>query len=255
MVEKKTRKKVAKKGVKKSTKKSTKKVAKKAVPVTKEESPQKKSFAGTIALISMILVILLILGALVLVPKYSAKKQLTDDMYNNFQFKEWEDGFWTVNVEVNAVPYSILLYHHAREVDYIPLDQKAVDLINGIANQVQATGNGTLYLTMNPQAPAGIGIAGVELAKILGQKFDIYNIPITAAFSRPLANNSNIPVVTCEDAVDDVFVIYLRESEPALVGVPDGFDQCIVVQGSDANETIMAADRLIYGLFTIIPAN
>lgn len=239
--------------VKKTTpkKKSVRKKATKKAPVT----PKERNVNPTIALIVAIVLLGTVLFVLIYVPKHAEQRELERNSYNNYEFKEWEGGLWTVNVEVNGIPMSILMHYHPQEVDTIPVEQEAVDIINAAATKVAVTGKGRLFLTMNPDAPGGVVIAGVELAKVLGEKFNIYNIPTKASFSRPKENYSGVPVVTCEDAVNDTYVIYIREHDNDFVGVPEGFPQCIVVQGTDINQTIKAADRFVYALFNIIPAS
>ncbi len=94
-------------------------------------------------------------------------------------------------------------------------------------------------------------MAGVEIAKVTGEKFGMYNIPTKAAFSKQPENNvENIPVVTCNDADADTVVIWIKEKGDDLVALPQ--PNCIVLQGTTANETVTVADRFIYELFGIM---
>jgi hypothetical protein len=237
-----------KKPVKKSVKASTLKNDDAVV------RPKKSSKATLITVVS-VLVVLTVFAALIFVPELLQKQKQEDSKYNNFEFEQYEDGLWGVRVEVNTNPYLVLMHYHPTEVDTIKVEQGAVDVINALATKVAVTGEGQVYITMDPDAPAGLAIAGVELAKVLGEKYGIYNIPTKAAFSKPKEGfGQSIPIITCQDAVNDTFVVYIREAENEYVGVPQDFNQCIVVQGSSANETIRVADRLVYALFNIIPA-
>lgn len=250
-------KKLTKKSSKKSAKKSSTRSIKDETPADAASGSPETKRPSALPLIVAISLVVVIALALVLVPKYHERRQLQQDMYNNFPFKQWDDGSWSVNVEVNGVPYTVLMHYHPTEVDTIPLSQQSVDVINALASMVSKTGKGKLYITMNPDAPGGVAIAGVELAKVLGEKFNLYNIPTKAAFSMPKEGfGTMVPVITCADAVNDTVVIYIREHNTTdLVDIPDGYPHCIVVQGTDANETIKAADRFVYGLFNVIPPN
>ena len=240
---------------KKAAKKSRKAASKKATKKSSEEKSSEDAgggasrhawwyLAGALLVIAGILVIGFISGG--------GSDRGCDEEYNNFCFIQQND-LWSFRVMVNGQPYRIAVHHLPEELEDIPVESNAVDTLDGLATMVNQTGNGRLFITMNPDAPSGVALGGVELAKVLGERYDIYDIPTRAALTKPPANvTKETPIVDCSDAGGDTFVIYLREHDRNYVGIPEGHSQCIVVQGTDADEVVKSADRLLYGLMGVM---
>jgi len=249
--------------------KSTKKAAKKAVPKkaakktsSKKKAPSKKESAkpegkkeGTKAvwyLVGALVVIaaILVIGAWTSVDQDPGND--CDEEYNNFCFIEQND-LWSVRVMVNGQPYRVAVHHLPGELEDIPVDPQAVETIQALSTMANQTGDGRLFITMNPEAPSGVAIAGVEIAKITGERYDIYDIPTRAGLTkRPESVSKDTPIVDCSSSGNETFVVYLREHDQNYVGVPEQYPQCIVIQGTDADEVVKSADRFLYALFGVM---
>lgn len=245
----------------KSSKKTAKKAAKKKTssrkkaPAKKESAkPEGKNEGGKAVwyLVGALVVIaaILVIGAWDSVD--NGASQGCDAEYNNFCFVQ-QDDLWSVRVMVNGQPYRIAVHHLPEELEDIPVDPKAVETIQALSTMVNQTGEGRLFITMNPEAPSGVAIAGVEIAKITGERYDIYNIPTRAGLTKkPESVSKETPIVDCSSSGNETFVVYLREHDQNYVGVPEQYPQCIVIQGTDADEVVKSADRFLYALFGVM---
>ncbi|MBN1275521.1 hypothetical protein JXA12_04495 [Candidatus Woesearchaeota archaeon] len=181
-----------------------------------------------------------------------------DDLssYNNYDLAKREDGLWYVRIVVNDQPYQVAMHHHPIEVELIPAEQDAVDVIRVMANRAAKGYDSEAIIAMDPEAPGALVIAGVEIARVVGEKFNIFNIPTSSAFTKqPTSGATATPVLDCRDADEDTAVILIRVADDDRVAVPTNHPTCVVVQATTANKTIQAADRFVYALFGVIPAS
>jgi hypothetical protein len=249
-----------------STRKKTVSPVKKAAQSTQAQvAPSAKMTRRSLVFIILaIAVVGLFFAALIIVPKMTAKRAQSENSYNNFEIVRGDDGFWYIRVAVNKQPYLVVLHHHPRELESIAINNNATEALNALATMVKVTGNGELFITMDPDEDSSLAIAGFELAKVLGKKTlqsgeaSVFNIPTAFTYTKgyvsTAANNSeqNRPVVTCQDATNTTFVILVKTGNLTAVAPARGYPQCIIVQGSNASETVKAADRLVYDLFNVM---
>ena len=238
---------VKKKAVKKTSKKKSAKKVVEAEVVTEEKH---KPIAPWISLLVMIFIVAAIMLLFSFGPKLRA--QGDDDLYNNFNFEE-VDGLWKVHLEINEVPYGILFHHHPTELELIPVQEGTADVVRTLANHIAAGGQGRLYIVLNPDDPADMAIAAVDIAKVTGEKFGIYDIPTQVAMikSSPKVSAST-PVITCNDASPEQVVVWIKTKGDNLVASAADNPYCIVLQSTVANQSTMVADRFVYELFGIM---
>ncbi|MFP4524257.1 MAG: hypothetical protein ACLFO2_03025 [Candidatus Woesearchaeota archaeon] len=246
----------------KQPEKSAKKAAKKAAPKksakktsTKKASVEPEGKKESTKAVWYLVGALVVIAAILVIGAWSSMDPASEDCdeeYNNFCFIE-QDDMWSVRVMVNGQPYRVAVHHLPEELEDIPIDPKAVETVQALSTMVNQTGDGRLFITMNPEAPSGVVIAGVEIAKITGERYDIYNIPTRVGLTkRPESVSEDTPIVDCSSSGEDTFVIYLREHDRNYVGVPEQYPQCLVIQGTDADEVVKSADRFLYALFGVM---
>ncbi|RME53914.1 hypothetical protein D6783_00430 [Candidatus Woesearchaeota archaeon] len=168
-----------------------------------------------------------------------------DFTYNYFPFERLGD-FWVTSISVEGRPYAIQLYYHPSEVENISFDPAAKALIVDKRPK-------RLFVALDPDAGSVPVIAGVEIAKITGTGNQILNIPTRSAFfGRPPAQNAEGLVVTCDTADENTTVVWIHVGEQTRVAASG---DCILVEGATAQETVRAADRLVFALLGIMPEN
>lgn len=229
---------------KKTTKKASKKAAEK----------QETASAQTLGPWAMLFITLTVVAAvLVLLSLTSRGKDQCEYVYNQFCFDQTEDGLWTAHMDINGVPYSIAFHHYPSSLEAIPVQEGAAQLVRGLSNHIAAGGQGQLYIALNPDDPADMAIAAIEISKVTGDKNNIYNIPTRVAMIKASPNVAqDTPIITCKDAKQDQLVVWLKTKGENLVALAPENPYCIVLQATTANESIQVADRFVYELFGIM---
>ncbi|MBT3985342.1 hypothetical protein HOD38_01315 [archaeon] len=145
----------------------------------------------------------------------------------------------------------IPVYFEGDEQEYIltmRTDPASVEDIPLSGNLAQRIANDeAVYITIDPyQDLKGKTVVAVyELMNILDNEL-IYNLPTYTTVSEEYENKT---VVQCGHANDANTVIFVTLGETTQV-YADGF--CIIVEGTDEDELIRAADRLAYHLLGIM---
>jgi len=197
----------------------------------KEQEEPDKKLSPTFSFLIVVGAIILIFVATLLVSRFFLTENYS---YNGFEFVK-RGNFWVIEIQKGAQPYHIELYYHPSELEDLVVEKNIEDII--LDNHPSK-----VYITLNPRLSSTAVIAGTEIAKILGERNHIFNIPTSGALTEP---SNNQPVITCENATGQTSVIWIKTGPNNIIYSED---ECIIIQGSDSNETIRLADRFVYGL-------
>ena len=208
--------------------------------MTTEASPWK-------AFVAIGILALLLVSAAVY-QSWKNQRVIAQNRYNGFDFAEAQGGLWVTRIQVGSQPYDIPFYHHPRELEGIVVrDHDADDLLTRANRTVRQ-----VYLSVDPDAGAKVAaIAGVEIARIAGSKYDLLNLPTTGALTRPANVTVEYPILTCEDATNETVVIQLAPDPTANAIVRNG--NCVILFYRNADDAIRVADRYAYMLLGIMP--
>lgn len=185
--------------------------------------------------------------ALVYVPKFLHEQEVEGNKYNGFSFYEGDDGFWYTVVQKGAQPYEIPFYYHPRELEGIVVEPGVRDKFFDMA-----ANNGAIYIVVDPDSDSKSVVAGVEIAKITGQGYQLLNVPTYSAFSKEPSNltvNVETPIMDCTAANNQTLVVGLVLSSRNVV-YSQGY--CVRLEAASYDEMIMVADRLMYNLLGIM---
>tara|TARA_Y100000310_G_C20683607_1_gene817600 strand:+ start:1070 stop:1678 length:609 start_codon:yes stop_codon:yes gene_type:complete len=105
-----------------------------------------------------------------------------------------------------------------------------------------------VFITIDPYTnlTATTAIAALEIDGVVDNEL-LYNKTVASAMT---SEYEDYPVITCDMANSDYSVIYLVLGDETAV-YSDNY--CIVVEGTDEDELIRAADRLVLHLLQIMP--
>ncbi len=150
------------------------------------------------------------------------------------------ESYITLLVGIDAVPYTINLRNDPLSLEDIPVEG---NVNTRIFDDTQA------WITINPEAEltGKTTVAALEIDKIIDNEY-LYEIPVSSAMTQEYGE---YPVKTCLDATSDETVIYLTLGSETLVYTDE---YCIIVVGTDEDEIIRAADRLVLTLLGIMKA-
>ncbi len=165
--------------------------------------------------------------------------------YNGFLFQKGMYA-WYSKIRVGDLVYDVSFVYGPKEVDDIPVLGEVNDLILKAKE---------IYITTEPDYPSRIGKAQVEISKITSPRtssFGILNIPTINTVTyipEEIKGKVGYPEITCKNASANKSVIYLKiGSETKIYNK----SYCVVVEGSNDEDVVRAADRLIYNLLGII---
>jgi hypothetical protein len=209
--------------------------------VEKEESKN-----STLTFIVLASILVLVLLGIVFVPRYFAAKEKQENTYNGFEFTQ-DGDFWFTVVSKGDQPFSIPFYYHPKDLEDVVVEQ-------GIRDKFFAMqGNGSIFIAVDPEAGNNkVVIAGVEIAKITGDRYGLLNVPTKSAFLREPASatvNTQTPILNCANATPNRLIVVLIESDKNLAS---SRGNCVILESRDYNESVRVADRTMYHLLGIM---
>jgi hypothetical protein len=212
----------------------------------KKEPAIKAVKTGTFIIICAVIAIV-VLGS-VLIPRYIKNRTFENNKYNNFEFVKTDDGYWMTVVQKGPQSYQIPFYYHPRDLEDIAVEQNLRAKFFAIKDN-----KGQIYITLDPDSSDNkIVIAGVEIARITGGKYDLLNVPTRSAFIKQPNNqtaDTGTPIVTCKDANNKNLVIWLTISKLNVIS-SEGY--CIKLEAKTYEDLVRGADRLMYHLMGIM---
>lgn len=168
--------------------------------------------------------------------------------YNGFVFVRTEQ-FWETLVSKRVIDQSgnivsrpdtefqLSLYYDPRSLEHIPVQMNPADIL----------GRSLLVLSYDPLLDSNTAIAGVEVGKVLGDRYGIINIPVQQAVFAEY--EGSFPVFSCDNATSSIGVIEFRVGESPSV-TQDG--DCIVLEATTTRELIAVADRFVLSLLGVM---
>jgi hypothetical protein len=204
-------------------------------PKATEKAEKGMQFVFILAIVTIILVIVGILGMRYILPKEKPETVT----YNQFTFTKTA-GSWYTQWQYNNELYTIPLRFNPYEVENISISE----MLNNSFNQQKIT-----YVTFDPTDSnmAYVALAASELSINLAQVMG-YNLSASCTTNETGAEScQNRTIAKCGDA--DKAVIYLKEDNETKVNITDS---CITIQGK-ALELTRAVDRVLYKIYGIMP--
>lgn len=171
---------------------------------------------------------------------YRSQNIVMENRVNGFDF--WESGeFWVTRIQVGTQPYDIPFYNHPRELTDIIVHEGVTDPLLKQTPQL-------VIISVDPDAGSQVVIAGVEIARLTGSRYDLLNLPTRSALSRA-QEGIDTQVITCDDATNDTVVLQFVNDPDANAIVKDG--NCIILFYKTQEDSVRVADRYAYALLGI----
>ncbi len=196
-------------------------------------------------------VLLSLIGILLAGGVYVFFSEPTTAVQDNYQYKNGETTFNVSKVSdtetyiplnigtLDTIGYTLVLRNDPLSLEDIPVE--------GSIN-TRIYGDEEIYVTLNPNADLSskATIAALEIDKIIDNEY-LYNIPVHSAMT--LENEQGYPVKSCYDGTDTTTIIWLTLGTETKVYTEE---YCIIIVGTDEDELIRAADRMVYQLLGIM---
>jgi hypothetical protein len=196
------------------------------------------------------IIAVLVIGVLAyVIASHNAPKKPQSNIlvYGNHSFVQGDDGNWYTQMTIRKTPYTLSFHYNPFEVENVTVDSLYTP--EKIKTFRQFHPNSTIYITMDPTQSSRLVIASVEIAKILGKAYNIYNYDVHSAITEPSDANTEIPVITCANATGSTMVIWITVDNSNQIS---SSSNCIIIEATDANETIRVADALAFRLLNIM---
>ena len=212
--------------------------------MTKKEVKDQSLLIGIIILIIIFGTVIFLIYNKTNNPK---EDEITVVEYNGFIFEK-HGNFWVTLLTIEDQfdgwkrDYEFTFHYNPFEVEHIETmkNSRNETVTPNLFLNVQ-----TIYLTTDPEYPAGVILGAVEIAKVLG---NIYEKEVKSATTRP-DNRTDAPVITCEDIGPDQRVIQLILGNSTRIYNNKG---CIIVEGTNTINVVKASERLAFEMLRIL---
>ncbi len=215
-----------------------------------EPAPDATSKRSLLFVIIIAVVIVLVIVAPLAYRAWQSRQLLTENRYNGFDFVEQQFGnltLWTTVIQARDQAYTIPFYFHPSETESVVMQPNITQRLR--RNDLQPE---VLYISFHPDAGSEAVIAGVEISRITGFRYNLLNIETHSALHEPVGSAETV-IITCEDATASTGVIFFEEGDHSLVTEDAQNPYCIRLQYKDPGDAKRVADRFIYGILRIMP--
>ena len=146
---------------------------------------------------------------------------------------------WFVNFDERGQPYLMTFYYHPSQVENITVVPDALR-VTELANLA----NSTLYITVPNNVPGEVGVAAIELTRVLGTRYNIANLNVKTA-----VYGTGPDQISCDNATGKTVIVSFEQG-PDAVYIQSV--NCIIVSASDAQRAVAVADAYTYRILGII---
>lgn len=203
-------------------------------------------------LVRVITVIIVVIAAIMLVPKMAT--YISDEsgkyMYNGFTFT-YDDSkhTWFIAYKVEDYIFPMDFRYDPRSVDEIPID----------IDKNMLVGNKAIYLVIDPinggTEERKMGIAAIEIVTKISNFFNIATKTALSEIPADVAPENydpeTMPIINCSASSPDIGVVIFRFAEETAVYQSEG-ENCYFIEGPTGDDLIRGADRVVYNVLGII---
>ncbi len=163
--------------------------------------------------------------------------------YRGFKFARL-NNVWLAKIDVKIDNRSLEVYDFA--IRYSPKELEDITIQPGVQERI--LNSGFVYYTTDPKLSSKAVVAIIEVGRAIGDKYNIFNKPSKSGLTKEV-EESNVTAITCQDATDNVVVMYFKLGEKTGVRSEGN---CILVEGETEWDIIRSSDRLLYQLLNIM---
>jgi len=228
-------------------KKTAKKTLKKEI--SKEISQNDEVSRNTKIIIGTFLFLLIAFGIIFAITRLIPKKDdsiLTSSnadycLENGYCFVKQGNMWYTQLQPVGQQKiYNLELRYDPKSVQDVAIDESAVKTV--LSSQ-------EVYLTVDPNMTGQTVIAMIELGRIIGTKYNLFNIPTAGALTS--SDEGNQTIITCNDATQNSTVLWFKTGSETKI-YKNSNQYCMIIQGTTEEDIMRAADRFVYQLVGIL---
>ncbi|MBC8495476.1 hypothetical protein H8D36_04950 [archaeon] len=199
----------------------------------------KKSNESKVWFIVIVIVICVVLIGSIYYSKHKVESQVNANNYHEFQFYyDQSSELWFTKIELNKVPYTIPYYFHPNELEDINVEEDVENIILVYRPK-------KIIISLPGDSSSDMAIAGIEIAKITGERYEVLNIKTVSAVNDLV---EGLPYATCDNASQEVVVISFKKSNRNTVY---GYNRCIILEYKEG-DAVRVADAFSYSLIKVM---
>lgn len=216
--------------------KSLKEENKQTASSENSQKKENKDFRNFV--IAAIILVVLFFGTIAINNYFNEKRTSSND-YNNFRFYyDDNNNYWVTQIELHNRPYQIPFHYHPTELEEIIVQEGVEDII--LADLPEK-----ILITVPRDSGSDIALAGIEISKLTGTRFQVFKINTSTAVNEPM---SGLPYATCANATENITVISFERGQDNIV---TGNNNCIHLKFQEG-DPIKVADAFAYHLLKIM---
>lgn len=200
--------------------------------------------------IGVALLIILIFGGWIGYTRWHTLSVIEKNRYNGFDFTEMKEGnstIWVTRIEANGQPYVIPFYYHPRETESVVLEERITDRFQS------KTPPKVIFLTFDPKSGTYPVIGGVEISRVTGYRYKLFNIETRSALQQPTGSGAEQLILTCANATQQAAILSFDFGDKNIVYRDQQNPWCIHLEYRTPEDAVRVADRFVYGLLRIMP--
>ncbi len=167
--------------------------------------------------------------------------------YNGFVFVKTNSTWDTIVLQKKNSTNGTILRDVYLTTYFAPKELEDIKFNNSARSIVKNSG---IYMTFDPKMGQYAVLAGIEVGKIIGNKNDLFNVPVIPAVSSNINYTGAYPFITCANATNTIGVIEFRVGDQAEI---KSEGNCVIITGTTETDLVRSSDRLIFSLMGIMP--
>jgi hypothetical protein len=212
--------------------------------MSKKEGPEESSGTSGWKFVAAVVIVIGVIIGFYAYQNSQQQAKREENRYNGFDFEKSADNLWITRIQVGRQPYDIPFYYHPKDTETVVVERAAVNPVLKRPSD--------LYISVDPDAGSQVVVAGVEIARITGDRYNILNIPTRSALSKPADVRVDFPVLNCQNSTEDLVVIQFVPGLDNVIVRSEKYPNCVILNYVNASESVRVADRYAYMLLKIM---
>ncbi|MGM5483993.1 MAG: hypothetical protein ACQER9_03705 [Nanobdellota archaeon] len=172
-------------------------------------------------------------------------------MYNGFVFVKqkglWQTILYEIEKDKNITSRrEVKIYTH-----YSPEEVEDIYVEDGIEKSIKDSEK--IILNYPSDLDKNIVLAGVEIGKVVGNKYGLLNKNVTNSVYGEY--DGNYPILDCADSTNEKPLLKFVKADKNEIVFNETNEQCILIKGKNTSGMIKTSDKLLFDLLNIIPEN
>jgi hypothetical protein len=156
---------------------------------------------------------------------------------------------WWTQVQKGNQAYNLPFFYGPWELEQIAVPRSTLEHIW----KKQLDKSISVYVSIDPNSTGTAVVAGANIARIIGTKYRIFNMNVSAALTAQ--GSTSTQVISCANSSSKVFVYEIRLGATTAISLGGQNGTCVVIQAQNASDLLRAADAYSYNLLGVMKSS